>query len=121
MESLREASRASRSGLIHAAVTRALPEVRRGAQAGEQLARTRGAFPKEMMGAIIVAEETGRLDQTLTRLAEENQAEGFRRVDLAAEWIPRFIYISIVVYLGWQVIQGYKSYLRQIDSLLQPL
>jgi type IV pilus assembly protein PilC len=121
MESLREASRASRSGLIHAAVKRALPEVRRGEQAGEQLARTSGAFPKEMLGAVIVAEQTGRLDQTLTRLAEEYQAEGFRRVDTAAEWIPRLIYVSILFYLGWQVIEGYRSYLRQIDSLLQPL
>jgi protein transport protein HofC len=121
MDSLREASRASRSGMIHAAVARALPEVRRGAQAGEQLARTRGAFPKETLGAIIVAEETGRLDQTLTRLAEEYRAEGFRRVDIAAEWIPRLIYVSILIYIGWEVIEGYKGYLRQLDSLLEPL
>jgi type II secretory pathway component PulF len=121
MESLREASRASRSGLIHAAVKRALPEVRRGAQAGEQLARSPSAFPKEVMGAIIVAEETGRLDQTLTRLAEEYQAEGFRRIDIAAEWIPRLIYISIVLYLGWQIIQWYRDYLSQYDALWKQL
>jgi type II secretory pathway component PulF len=121
IDSLGEASRASRSGLIHAAVARALPEVRRGGQAGEQLARSSDAFPKEALSAILVAEETGRLDQTLIRLAEEYQAEGFRRIDIAAEWIPRLIYVSILLYLGWQVIEGYKSYLRQLDSLMEPL
>jgi type II secretory pathway component PulF len=121
MDSLREASRASRSGLIHAAVVRALPEVRRGAQAGEQLARSSSAFPKEAMSAIIVAEETGRLDQTLTRLAAEYQAEGFRRIDIAAEWIPRLIYIAIVLYLGWEVIQSTRERMRQFDSLMAPL
>jgi type II secretory pathway component PulF len=120
MDSLREADRASRSGLIHAAVMRALPKVRQGEKAGEHLARTAGAFPKEMLGAIIVAEETGRLDQTLSRIAEEQRAEGFRRVDIAAEWIPRLIYISILAYLGWQVIEGYRGYMRQIDSVLNP-
>lgn len=121
MDSLREASRASRSGLIHAAVARALPEVRQGAQAGEQLARTKDAIPKEALSAIIVAEETGRLDQTLSRLAEEYQAEGFRRIDIAAAWIPRLIYLGIVLYLGWQAVLVAKGYVRLIDSLMEPL
>ncbi len=119
MDSLAEASRASRSGLIHAAVARALPEVRRGAQAGEQLARSSAAFPKETLSAIIVAEETGRLDQTLLRLAEEYRAEGFRRIDIAAEWIPRLIYVSILLYLGWKIIEGYRNYLSQLDSIMK--
>lgn len=121
MDSLSEASRASRSGLIHLAVKRALPELRRGAQAGEQLARTPAAFPKDMLSAIIVAEETGRLDQTLTRLAEEYRAEGFRRIDIAAEWIPRLIYLSIVLYLGWQIVMLAAGYVRQLDSLMRDI
>ncbi len=121
MDSLRAAGQASRSGLIRGAVRRALPEVRRGEQAGEQLARSSSAFPSEMLSAFVVAEETGRLDQTLRRLAEEYQAEAFRRIQSASEWIPRLIYVAILVYLGWQVVRGYQGYLRQIDTLMEPL
>ncbi len=121
VESLRAAGDSSRSALIRGMVSRALPEVRRGAQVGPLLALSPSALPRELVSAILVAEETGQLDRTLHEAAEEFQREAFRRLEIASEWLPRLAYVAVLLYLGWRIIAGYQSYFSglqsQIDSL----
>ena len=117
IESLMAAARSSRSGMIRSLVNRAIPEVRRGGQVGAQLARSRSALPEEVVQGFIVGEETGRLDQTLSQFADEYHKEAIKRIDVAAEWIPRLIYIGIMFYIAWRIIEWYRTYLGQIDSL----
>jgi type II secretory pathway component PulF len=120
MDSLDSAAKASRSGLIRSAVDAALPEVRSGAQVGPLLARS-SAFPTDMKQSLLVAEETGSMDAELPRLAAEYQRDGLSRLSRFSEWMPRMIYLGVVVFLAYNVISGYKNYIdgmmRQFDSL----
>jgi type II secretory pathway component PulF len=120
MDSLDSAAKASRSGLIRSAVDAALPEVRSGAQVGPLLARS-SAFPTDMKQSLLVAEETGSMDAELPRLAAEYQRDGLSRLSSFSEWMPRMIYLGVVVFLAYNVISGYKNYIdgmmRQFDSL----
>ncbi len=103
IDALIAAGRSSRSGSIRAAVDAAVPQVRGGAQVGPLLA-TSGAFPEEMMQAIIVGEETGKLDEELSRLAAESRQEALDRLETLADWLPKLLYIAIVVYMGWRIL-----------------
>ena len=117
IDALQAAQRASQSGLIRATVTRAIPEVRAGAQVGGLLA-VGGAFPEAMIRGFCVGEQTGELDAELKRLAAEYQADGLARLDALAEWLPRLLYIAVVIYVGYGAVTFYKSYLDQAMSLL---
>ena len=115
LDALQAAQRASRSGLIRAAVARAVPEVRGGAQVGGVLAVS-GAFPEPMIRSFCVGEQTGELDHELRRLAAEYQAEGLARIETLAEWLPRLLYIAILFYIGYGIVTWYQSYLQQALS-----
>ena len=115
LDGLQAAQRASRSGLIRAAVERAIPEVRGGSQVGGLLAAS-GAFPEPMIRSFCVGEQTGELDAELKRLAAEYQAEGLARIETLAEWLPRFFYIVILFYISYGVVTWYQSYLQQALS-----
>ena len=117
IDALQAAQRASRSGLIRAAVERAIPEVRGGAQVGGLLAAS-GAFPEPMIRSFCVGEQTGELDAELKRLAAEYQAEGLARIETLAEWLPRFFYIAILFYIGYGVVTWYQNYLHQAMSIM---
>lgn len=117
IDALQAAQRASQSGLIRAAVARALPEVRGGAQVGGLLA-VGGAFPEAMIRGFCVGEETGELDAELKRLAAEYQEEGLARIDTLAEWLPRLLYIAVLIYVGYGVVTWYRSYLQEAMNLM---
>ncbi len=103
IDALIAAGRASRSGLVSAAVDSAVPEVRGGAQVGPLLAAS-GAFPTEFMQSLIVGEETGRLDEELRRMAADLRQEALGTLETLADWLPKFFYVGIVLYLAWKIL-----------------
>ncbi len=115
IDALQAAHRASRSGRIRAAVERAIPEVRGGAQVGGLLGAS-GAFPEPMIRGFCVGEETGELEQELKRSAADYQAEGLARLETLAEWVPRFFYIAILGYIGYGIVTWYQDYLNMALS-----
>ncbi len=117
IDALQAAQRAGQSGLIRAAVARAIPEVRGGAQVGGLLAAS-GAFPEPMILSFCVGEETGELDAELKRLAAEYQADGLARIDTLAEWLPRLLYLAVLLYIGYGVVTASKGYLDQAMQLM---
>lgn len=117
IDALQAAERASRSGLIRAAVRRAIPEVRNGAQVGGLLAAS-GAFPEPMIRSFCIGEQTGEIDRELKQLAADYQAEGLARLETLAEWVPRFLYIAILAYIGYGIVTWYQSYLHQAMSIM---
>jgi general secretion pathway protein F len=116
IDGLQAAQRAGSSGLIRSAVTRAIPELRGGAQVGGLLAVS-GAFPEPMITSFCNGELTGELDQELKRMAEEYRSEGVAKLEALAEWVPRFLYIAILVYIGYGIITFYQAYLNFALSL----
>jgi type II secretory pathway component PulF len=120
MDGLKAAGRASRSGLIASVVARALPEVLKGDQVGPLLARG-NAFPEATLRDLIVAEQTGRLDEELDRLTEEHRRAGLSSLEVLAEWIPRLVYLSVVVYVGFRIVSFYAGYMHTIEDLTKDL
>ena len=103
IDALVAAGESSRSGGVRAAVKTAVPEVRGGAQVGPLLA-TSDAFPMELMQTIIVGEETGKLVEELKRLAKDLREEALGRLETLADWLPKLLYVGIVLYLGWRIL-----------------
>lgn len=118
IDALDSAGRASRSGLIATAVKRALPDVRGGMQVGPLLAGS-GAFPQEMIRSICVGEDTGELDRELQRLAVEYQAEGLDRLETLADWLPKILYLVILVCLAYGIVKGYGLIFAQYGKILE--
>lgn len=120
IDSLQAAGRASRSGMISDAVSHAITAVRAGERVGPVLA-THTAFPDPMKQSLLVAEETGSLDQELPRLASEYQEEGLTKLNTFSEWLPKLIYLGVMGFLAYNIVNGYKQYVEgvmsQIDSL----
>ncbi len=116
MDSLQAAAGASRSGLIARVVARALPQVLKGEQVGAWLAEG-SAFPAAMLRDFSVGEETGSLDEELDRLAEEYRRTAIAKLDLLAEWLPRLIYLGVVLYLGYRIVGFYAGYLQQVQDI----
>ena len=136
LDALETAERASQSGVIRAMVVTGLPRLRSGAQPGELLAGSgdalarsawhqqaaaialgRGrAFPEPMVQAFCVAEESGEMESELKRLAMEYQNEGLARLETLSEWLPRIVYIGILIYVGYGIIQFYRTYLGVLEK-----
>jgi general secretion pathway protein F len=119
LDALQAAQRASRSGLIRAAVERTIPEVRAGAQVGALLAVS-SIFPEPMIRSFCVGEETGKLHEELPRLAAEYRTEGLARVATLAEWVPRLVYVAILIYVGYAIVSVYRGYMGQVEKLANP-
>jgi type IV pilus assembly protein PilC len=118
IDALEAAQRASLSGTMRAAIKRAIPEVRQGAQVGPLLAAS-GAFPEPMTRAMCVGEQTGELDQELARMTTEYRDEALARLETASEWVPRLIYVAILLYVGYSIITLYMGYISTLGQLLE--
>jgi type IV pilus assembly protein PilC len=117
LASLEISASASGSAILRAAIAEALPAVRGGGQVGSALEKTR-AFPEPFVRAFSVGEDTGELDRELQRVGEECRTAAMRRLDTIAEWGPRFIYIAIMVYIGWGIVSFYRDYFRGLEKVM---
>lgn len=115
--SLEIAGRASGSATIRAAAEKALPAVRAGGKVGAALIATR-TFPEPFARAFTVGEQTGQLDVELRRLADEYRVAAFRRLEMVAEWIPRLVYLAVLIYLAFRIVGFYQGRMRDIQSLM---
>lgn len=108
IDALIAAALASRSGCLRSAADSIVPDVRAGAQVGPLLAAS-GAFPSDIMQSIIVGEETGRLDEELKRIATDMREKALGTLETLAEWIPKLLYVGIVLYLAWKILGVFQK------------
>lgn len=118
IDSLISAAGASRSGMLFTTVKRALPELRAGGSVGPLLQAYPGALPADAVGALIVAEDSGELHRTLPQLQEEYEHDGLARLRTATEWMPRLLYFSVVLFVGWRIVGFYRDYLGEVTRLI---
>jgi len=102
------ASRASLSGLVRTAVNSAVPQIRTGSQVGPLLAAS-DAFPTELTQSLIVGEETGSLDDELRRMGKEFRENAVSALEMFADWLPKLLYVGIVVYMAWKIVSLYQN------------
>jgi type II secretory pathway component PulF len=117
LDALHSAARASRSALVRQAVDTILPEVRAGSPPGPLLAAT-GAFAPIVAETISVGEETGTLGTELHRLSLEQQTIAFNRLEGIADWLPRFAYLAILIFLATRILATFQGVMGEYQKIL---
>jgi type IV pilus assembly protein PilC len=117
MDALRSAAQASQSAIFIKATKRIQGGLREGKKAGDLLERE-AAFPRRMVQGIKLGEETGYLDQELARLAKDYEQKGVHWLEMIGEWLPRAVYLFVLLYSAWQVVSLYDGVMQNYQKLL---
>jgi general secretion pathway protein F len=82
------------------AVARSIERVQEGGQLGASLADCRGLFPSSVLEMISVAEESGRLDQELIRIANVTEGDLDRQLKTAVAFAEPLLLFFIAAFIG---------------------
>ncbi|MFZ2644059.1 MAG: type II secretion system F family protein [Verrucomicrobiia bacterium] len=115
LEAMPRAGAASGSALLAAAANAAVPELKRGESLVTALA---DVLPGDALGLIATGQESGKLDEMLDHLERHFMEETRRRLRALAEWLPKLIYVSVVLWVGWQILQMGRGYGRMLSGVL---
>ena len=74
-------------------------------------------FPDLFSSQYAAGEVSGQLDENLERLRDYYQAEGTRKLELLAEWTPRFVHFGIMFAIAYKVIQFWVGYFGRISEI----
>jgi type II secretory pathway component PulF len=80
-----------------------------------------GVFPKELLDAIAVGEESGRLAEVLERLAVEYQQRAAKAVATLAQVVGYLIWILVAVLIISIIFQLFSSYVGVINEAAKPI
>lgn len=111
------AGTACENAALRASTTAALARVKRGERLSEAF-RKQPDFSEALLRSIEVGEHAGRLDKESRRAAEFFKQQTFQSLDAFAEWSPRVLYLSVVVFTGWRIIMTVSNFGSHIDSTL---
>ena len=109
------AAAASGSPALSRAVLSWRAEVRVGQTPAEAVRASR-AFPELFSNLYSTGEISGQLDDTLRRLYQHYQEEAVRQMRFVAEWMPRLVYLLVVVFIAFQIISFWSAYFTQIGN-----
>ena len=112
------AAAASGSPAIRRTVTGWLPKLRSGSTPAE-LVQSSPVFPHLFASEYAAGEVSGRLDECLSRMHHYYQNEGSRKLRAFCQWVPRVIYIIIVVYIAYRILSFYMGYFGQLQQVLE--
>jgi type II secretory pathway component PulF len=104
------AARTTDSGRMIAAARGVLPRLQRGESLADALSAHK-MIPGDYLRQLRVAEQTGELDAELTRLTQESEELAMLALARWADWLPRIIYVLMLCYGGWQIVNWYSGYL----------
>ena len=107
------AAAASGSPALRRAVNGWYGALRAGETPAELLART-SEFPELFTNLYHTGEISGQLDDSLRRIHLHYQEEGSRRLHLFSQWVPRLIYLVILLAVGYQIVSFWTGYYNDI-------
>lgn len=73
-------------------------------------------FPEMFANLYHTGEVSGTLDDSLRKLRKYYQEEGTRKLHAVAQWLPRIIYLVIVLLIAWKIIAFWTGYFQQIGN-----
>jgi len=111
------AASASGSPSLRRAVVAWRPAIVSGTTPGEALRQT-AAFPELFSNMYNTGEMSGRLDESLLRLRNYYQEEGTRKLKTFSQWVPKIIYMAIMIMIAYRVVSFYANYFNQIGNII---
>ncbi len=100
INALNVARRSIGNQILVDAVTESIERVREGKPLGTSLAKNRALFPGAVVEMISVAEESGRLDQELLRIANVTEGDLERQLKTAVALIEPMMLFLIAAFIG---------------------
>jgi type IV pilus assembly protein PilC len=110
------AAAASGSPALRRAVENWQPQVEAGRTPAEVLNEC-PQFPETFANLYTGGEVSGKLDDSLKRLYQYYSEEGTRKLYAFAQWMPRLIYLLVVVVIAYKVVTFWQGYFQQINKL----
>jgi len=83
-------------------------------QTPSEVVNASAKFPELFEGQYAAGEISGKLDETLRRLHHYYQDEGSRKLHAVSRWVPRMIYLIVVLGIAYFIIQFYVGYFNQV-------
>ncbi|HUA39120.1 MAG TPA: type II secretion system F family protein [Candidatus Sulfopaludibacter sp.] len=74
-------------------------------------------FPEMFANFYYSGEVSGKLDDSLRHLNRLYNEEGSRKLHLVATWVPRFVYFTVALLVGYIVIRFWMGYFNQISNI----
>jgi type II secretory pathway component PulF len=111
------AAAASGSPALRRAVASWKPRLAAGETPGEALRRS-PEFPEAFATMYYTGEVSGQLDDTLRHLHTLYLEQGSHQLRLLAQWVPRLVYLAIMLMVAYQVIAFWTRYFAQIGELI---
>jgi type II secretory pathway component PulF len=85
-----------------------------GATPGE-LVRQSAWFPETFANLYQTGEISGKLDESLRQLQRIYQEQSARRFEELARWLPRAIYLLLVLWIAWRIVNFWTGYFQQVQ------
>jgi type II secretory pathway component PulF len=111
------AATASASPALKRALVTLKPQVAAGRTPAEIIRASR-TFPDMFANLYASGEISGKLDDSLRQLHSFYQEEGARKLHGFAQWVPRLVYILIMLGIAYKIFQFYQGYFNQINGVM---
>lgn len=111
------AAAASGSPALQRAVASWKPAWLEGQTPAETL-RDDPAFPELFANLYSTGETVGQLDTTLARLHALYQEAASRKFHLLAEWLPRLLYLAVMLGIAYRIVTFYQGYFQGINQAI---
>jgi len=118
LSAFQRADDASGSKLFQIGCDRVVAMVRSGESLPVAVAEA-GCFPDEIVEAVQNADASGRLDTEMQRVSAVFQDRFTSGLEALAAWFPRLVYIGVMVFVAIKIFEVAKSYLGNVEQLLQ--
>jgi type II secretory pathway component PulF len=109
------AAKASGSPALLRTVTSWRPMLEAGTTPAELVNHSR-LFPEIFANFYSTGEVTGRTDDSLRRIHSYYLDEGTRKIHAVCQWVPRIIYLIIVLLIASQIVSFYTGYFNRVNQ-----
>ena len=116
-QAVEAAGDASGSGLCAAACKEISRELAAGNPLASQLDSYPSVFPSDFTRSMATGEEAGTLDKETGWWAGYFQAESRRALEKLKFWLPKVLYVLIVLYVAYTIISFWSAHFQQYSDL----
>jgi len=112
------AANASGSVRLKREVARWGPELEAGRTPGELVAEA-SFFPDLFANTYKAGEISGTLDDSLMRMQRLYQERGVGQFRVMADWVPKIIYLTVMLVIAWSIVSFYIGYFGRIGDVMK--